>query len=120
MSEDWSPCRFIDYSEFLDEEDIVCRYGLMFDDFQPTHGYLESRGFMGGGYTWHGIVESMIRKETPELNAELDYNPEGSQFCVRSSNKDALRTALKCIRRALADSDVLEDAVNAADKSIIE
>ena len=52
MSEDWTPCRFIDYREFLDEEDIVSRFGLIFDEFGSTQEFLESQGFMGGGYTW--------------------------------------------------------------------
>ena len=120
MSEDWTPCRFIDYREFLEEEDIVSRFGLMFDEFGPTQQFLESQGFMGGGYTWHGIVESMIRKKDAALNAELNYDPEGSMFCVRSSNQNALRTVLECIRDALADSEVLQDAIDSADPSLIE
>ena len=120
MSEDWTPCRFIDYREFLEEEDIVSRFGLMFDEFGPTQQFLESQGLMGGGYTWHAIVESMIRKKDPALNAELNYDPEGSMFCVRSSNQNALQTVLECIRNALADSKVLQDAIDSADPSVIE
>ena len=119
-SEDWTPCRFIDYREFLDEVDIVSRFGLMFDEFDSTQQFLESQGLMGGGYTWHGIVESMIRKKDAALNAELNYDPEGSTFCVRSSNQNALRIVLECIRNALADSDVLQDAIDSADPSITE
>ena len=120
MSEDWTPCHFIDYREFLDEKDIVSRFGLMFDEFGPTQQFLESQGFMGGGYTWHGIVESMIRKKDAALNAELNYDPEGSMFCVRSSSQHALRIVLECIRSALADPEVLQDAIDSADPSIIE
>lgn len=40
MSEDWTPCRFINYREFLDEEDIVSRFGLMFDEFGSTQQFL--------------------------------------------------------------------------------
>ena len=120
MSEAWIPCRFIDYREFLDEADIVFRFGLLFDAFDTTQALLESQGFMGGGYTWHGIVESMIRKKDPALNAELNYDPEGSMFCVRSSNQHALRTVLECIRNALADPEILQDAIDSADPSLIE
>jgi hypothetical protein len=120
MREDWIPCRFINYREFLEEEDIVARFGLLFDEFGSTQQFLESQGFMGGGYTWHGIVESMIRKKDAALNAELHYDPEGSMFCVRSSNQNALRTVRECIRTALADSEVLQDAIDSADPSFIE
>ena len=120
MSEDWTPCRFIDYREFLEEEDIGPRFGLLFDEFGLTQRFLQSQGFMGGGYTWQGIVESMIRKKDAALNAELNYDPEGSMFCVRSSNQNALRTVLDCIRAALADSEVLQGAIDSADPSLIE
>jgi hypothetical protein len=120
MSEDWTPCRFIDYREFLDEEDIVSRFGLIFDEFGSTQELLESQGLMGGGYTWHGIVESMIRKKDAALNTELNYAPEGSMFCVRSSSQNALRIVRECIRDALADPEVLQDAIDSADPSIIE
>jgi hypothetical protein len=120
MSEDWTPCRFIDYREFLEEEDIVSRFGLIFDEFDSTQEFLQSQGLMCGGYTWHGIVESMIRKKDAALKAELNYDPEGSMFCVRSSSQNALRTVLECIRSALADPGVLQDAIDSADPSIIE
>jgi hypothetical protein len=120
MSEDWTPCRFIDYREFLDEADTGPRFGLLFDEFGPTQEFLQSQGLMGGGYTWHAIVEAMIRKKDAALNAELDYDPEGSMFCVRSSNQNALRIVLEYIRTALADWDVLQDAINSADPSLIE
>ena len=120
MSEDWTPCRFIDYREFLEEEDIGPRFGLLFDEFGLTQRFLQSQGFMGGGYTWQGIVESMIRKKDAALNAELNYDPEGSMFCVRSSNQHALRTVLECIRNALADPEILQDAIDSADPSLIE
>ena len=120
MSEDWTPCRFIDYREFLNQEDIDSRFGLIFDEFDSTQQFLESQGLMGGGYTWHAIVESMIRKKDAALTADLNYDPEGSMFCVRSSSQNALRTVLECIRSALADPEVLQDAIDCADPSIIE
>ena len=120
MRDDWTPCHFIDYRDFLEEADIVARFGLLFDEFGLTQRFLQSQGFMGGGYTWQGIVESMIRKKDAALNAELQYDPEGSLFCVRSSNRTALRTVLECIRTALADYEVLQDAIASADPSLIE
>jgi len=116
MSDDWAPCRHIDYGEDMGDP----RYGVMFDDFGATQDTLESKGFMGGGYTWHGIVESMIRSQHANYADDISYDPESSMFCARSSNLDALRCVADCIRKSLADPSVLDDAISNADESIIE
>ena len=50
----------------------------------------------------------------------IDYDPEGSMFCARSSDLDALRCVAACIRKAKADPQVLADAIQNADPSVIE
>ncbi len=116
MNDDWTPCRHIDYGEDMGDP----RYGVMFDDFGRTQDTLESKGFMGGGYTWHGIVEALIRTQHADYVDDIIYDPESSMFCARSSNLDALHCVADCIRNALADSDVLQKAIGNADDSIIE
>jgi len=120
MDHDWSPCKIIDYSAFLSEDDMDHRYGLLFDEFGPTQAFLEAQGFMAGGYTWHGIVESMIRAQDPAMGKELDFDPESSMFCVRSSNIDVLKLAHDCISRAIADEKILQKAIDTADPLIME
>ena len=116
MADDWGPCRHIDYGEAMGDP----RYGIMFDEFGQTQEVLEAKGLMGGGYTWHGIVEAMIRTKHPEFAADISYDPEGSMFCARSSNLVALRCVAASIREALTDPIVLEEAIRNADKSIME
>lgn len=116
MSDDWNPCRHIDYGEDMGDP----RYGVMYDDFEATQEVLESKGFAGGGYTWHGIVEAMIRTQHSQFAADITYDPEGSMFCARSSNLDALRCIADCIRNAVVDAAMLEQAIANADDSIIE
>lgn len=116
MADDWSPCRHIDYGEELGDP----RYGVMFDDFKGTQEALEAKGLMGGGYTWHGIVEAMIRMKYPEFAEQIGYDPESSMFCARSSNLAALRCVAVCIREAVTDASMLEEAIRNADDSIIE
>lgn len=116
MIDEWSPCRYIDYGEDLGDP----RYGVMFDDFGSTEATLEAAGFMGGGCTWHGIVEAMIRTSHSNLIGDISYDPEGSMFCARSSNLEALKCVAQCIRSAVTDSTVMQTALDNADKSIIE
>ncbi len=116
MTDDWTPCRHIDYGAKRGDP----RYGVMFDKFDQTQEVLEAKGFMGDGCTWHGIVEAMIRTKHAEFAAQISYDPESSMFCARSSNLDALRCVVASIREALADPNVLKEAIRNADKSIIE
>lgn len=116
MSQDWKPCRFIDYEKKLGDP----RYGVVFDQFQTTSSVLEDMGYMGGGYTWHGIIESMIRTRYPHYSKDISYDPESSLFCANSSNLDALQCVADCIRRALSDTAVLEEAIRNANPKIIE
>ena len=92
----------------------------MFDDFDSTQESLESKGYMGGGYTWYGIVESMIRMQHSHFASDIAYDPEGSLFCARSSNLDAIRCIADCIRKATTDAQILDQAIANADESIIE
>jgi hypothetical protein len=62
----------------------------------------------------------MIREQYPTMNNELDYDPESSMFCVRSSNLDALKIVYECIRDAISDEKVLQAAIDKADPSIME
>src|SRR5580698_4748474 len=99
MTEDWAPCRLIDHGKEIGDP----RYTVLFDKFAHTQEALEERGLMGGGYTWPGFVEAMIRTKHANFAAEISYDPEGSMLCARSSNLDALRCVAACIREALAD-----------------
>ena len=108
----WEPCQFIDYEDG--------RYGLLFEDFGPTQEYLEEREFMGGGYTWHGIVDGLVRTRAPEIAEDLEFDPESSLFVVRSTRREALATVADLIRAAQADEKVLQEGLDNADESILE
>lgn len=112
----WQPCRFVEYDESLGDP----RYAIIFDQFEETRSVLEDEGFMAGGYTWHGIIEYMIRIKYPQYYNEISYDPESSMFCARSSNLDALNCIVQCIRSAIAEPDTLRNAIDNADSSIIE
>jgi hypothetical protein len=115
MSEDWPPCRYIDYGAEMGDP----RYGVMPDHFDATQDMLESTGCTGGGYTWHGIVESTIRRQHANYAEDLQYDPESSMFCGRSSNLDALRCVADCIRTTLTDSQVVDEAYSYSAPAVI-
>lgn len=116
MGEDWSPCKLFECGKDSDTP----RFGLDFCEFDDTQDYLEEQGLMGGGYTWHAIVESLMRTNHKELSKLVDYNPEGSALVAVSADLNALRAVLQCIKNAIADESVLRMALDNADADILE
>lgn len=116
MAEEWSPCKFFECGKDSD----VPHFGLDFFEFDDTQDFLEEQGLMGGGYTWHAIVESLMRTDHKELSKLIDYNPEGSALVAVSSDLNALRAVLQCIKNAIADESVLRRALENADEDLLE
>jgi hypothetical protein len=64
-------------------------YSLIFSDF-PHAEIFEEHGTEGGGYTWHGLVDHLLRLDAPEHLRALQFDPEGSMFAVASRDLAAL------------------------------
>lgn len=116
MANEWTPCVLIDYGEDWDGP----RYGLIFDEFGDSQDFLEEQGYMAGGYTWHAIVESLMRTDHKKHSKLIEYHPEGSTFVARSFDKGALKVVLQCIKSAIEDESVLRKALDNADQEILE
>jgi Immunity protein 51 len=95
-------------------------FSLCFDDFDATYNLLEARDLQGGGYTWHAIVESLVRLHAPEISSRVDYDPEGSMFVAYGTDRDALLRVAQLIRRATEDQAVLLEAIDHADEELLE
>jgi hypothetical protein len=78
-------------------------FSLCFDDFNAGSGIMDERGLQGGGYTWHAIVEALVRLHTPDIKAAVSYDPEGSMFVPYGMDRAALLEA-----RENTDGDLLE------------
>lgn len=108
---DWSPCKIVDFGD---------SYSLLFSKFEKSDEFLVGKGFHGGGYTWHGIVDALIRLHAPETASKLAYDPEGSMFVVRSADLEAMKMVQQWIRKADGNQEVLQQAIDAANPDIIE
>ncbi|NJO13073.1 MAG: TetR family transcriptional regulator, partial [Gammaproteobacteria bacterium] len=78
-------------------------FSLCFDHFDATYETLEARDLQGGGYTWHAIVESLVRLHAPEISSRVDYDPEGSMFVAYGTDREALLRVAQLIRRAIEE-----------------
>jgi hypothetical protein len=109
--DEFSPSRLVTHDDY---------YSLCFDEFNSTYDLLEARELQGGGYTWHAIVDALVRTRAPQIAHVVKYDPEGSMFVAYGSDLEALKTVAGLIRSALENEAVLLEALEAADPDLLE
>src|SRR5687768_8553596 len=61
------------------------KFSLIYSDF-PHDDVFDEHGLQGGGYTWHGLVDHVLRMDAPFALKALDFDPEASMFAVVSKD----------------------------------
>jgi hypothetical protein len=113
MTEDaFAPCQLVE------QEDGTC--SLVFTDFDSTAATFEAMGREGGGYGWHGVVDSLVRGKAPHLKRKVRYDPEASMFVAFSKDREALEQVAELIRRARADEALLREAIKQANPKLMD
>jgi Immunity protein 51 len=110
--DEFAPCFLVD------QEDGS--YSLCFDRFELVGDALAARELQGGGYTWHAIVEGLLRTHAPQLEGVVDYDPEASMFVAYGTDREALKTVAELIRRAVSEPAFLTQALESADPELLE
>jgi hypothetical protein len=85
-------------------------YSLFFANLEGTDTRLRS-GYYGVSYVWHGVVEALTRMQAPELKPKLVFSPTADALVIHSGELGALREAAELIRAAIANPDLLEEAI---------
>jgi hypothetical protein len=93
---------------------------LSFSDFERAGDLPELEDLQGGGYTWHGIVDSLVRLRAPEIAEAVKFDPEGDTFVAVSKEPEPLRRVAALIEEALADPELLRRAIAEADLDLLE
>jgi hypothetical protein len=112
MNDDFAPCRLVEHEGGT--------FSLVFDDFDATAATFEVMGQEEGGYGWHGVVEALVRMKAPRIAKKLSYDPEASLFAAVSKDRRALATVAGLIRSAMADPQLLREAIENADPELID
>lgn len=91
-----------------------------YDVYEPdTHvGYLNSRGYQGGGPTWEGIIYGALTLKSPSTLDEIRFDAEGDGLAIWSSSRDALETIGELVGELKGDEDFLKVAVERAEEDI--
>src|SRR5215831_5144093 len=106
MPDAFAPARLIEYKTTKPGP----RYGLMLL-VGPLQAEFDARRLSGTGYTWQGVVESLVRMRCPQIEPELQYDPEADMFVVRSSDRGALESVAALIQAVIADPALLDQAI---------
>jgi hypothetical protein len=110
--DEFAPCSLVEHDDGT--------FSLVFDDFDPAADTFEEMGFDAGGYAWHGVVEALVRLRAPRLRKEVNYDPEASMFVAYGKSKEALKAVAALMREAIADRDLLREAIENADPDLMD
>jgi hypothetical protein len=89
------------------------RFSLVFTDFVHDDVF-EEQGLQGGGYTWHGLVDHVLKNDAPLALKLLDFDPEASMFAALSKDLWALHECAKALQK-LQDKEVLRKIAKTVD-----
>jgi hypothetical protein len=111
MTENFAPSRLVEHTF----EGATSRYSLTFDDFGPCADAFEARGFEAGGYSWHGVVKTLVGMKAPELENQIGYDPESSMFAAYGDDRAALLRVAELIREVQTNRALLEEVLDNVD-----
>ena len=91
-------------------------FSLLLTDFdQQAHVFAEY-GYDAGGYAWSGVAEALVKGYMlPDLAKVIQFDPESSMFCAYSRNLEALEKLAELLFKASQESEILRQAIEAAD-----
>lgn len=110
--DEFAPCSLVEHDDGT--------FSLVFDAFELADDTFEEMDREAGGYGWHGVVDALVRMKAPRLGKEVDYDPEGSMFVAVSKSKEALKAVAALIREAIADRQILRQAIGNADPDLMD
>jgi hypothetical protein len=88
---------------------------LDLDAADAAMAVFESCGKYGNGYSWEGVARSAMREDSPELAGKIEFDSEGSMFCVYAKEEAPLRRLGELMRDAATDPERLRRYLAAGD-----
>lgn len=101
-----------------EEGDFSLAFSVPNSDIESAELIFDQMGYDTNGYAWDAVVDALVRMRAPDLVSKLNYNSEGSMFCVESSDPEALKQVAQLIRDALQNVDLLKEALKNADPEL--
>ena len=95
------------------------RYGLtVMEPGAPDASYwqvFEENELQGGGYTWEGLIESLVRLRMPDSLSSIEIGAEADNAYVNSADRKLLERIAALIEEAINEEELLMEAIENAD-----
>jgi hypothetical protein len=75
----------------------------------------EEHDLDGGGYTWQGLVASLVQLQLPEASSKIKIGAEADNAYVDSMDKEVLESIAALIESCISDPQLLGQAIENAD-----
>ncbi len=86
-------------------------HSLLLTNFATSAGVFAEAGRPGGGYDWEIVAQGVLRHDAPELIERVSFDPEGSMFCARAIDRDALARLGALLAALVRDPVALRAAI---------
>src|SRR4051812_17294770 len=74
----------------------------------------EDRGLQGGGYTWEGVLISLLQLKMPDALPHLNIGAEADNMYAYSNDRALLEGVAELVQSAMADRQLLAAAIDNA------
>ena len=88
------------------------------DGSEQSFQIFDELELQGGGYTWEGIIRSLINSKMPGDAESLDVGAEADNAYVYSTSEPALAALRELIINVDQDSVALREAISNADENL--
>lgn len=85
---------------------------------EPTYQLFDEYELQGGGYTWEGILRSLVGLRMPEAASQLNVGAEADNAYVYCRDRALLERLERTVRAAIADHSLLRQAIESADETL--
>ena len=90
---------------------------MVMEGSDQTFAVFEQLGLQGGGYTWEGIIRSLIDHQMTDMS-EFDLGAEADNAYVYSTSEVALKELRGLIVGIDQDAALLRNAISQADENL--
>jgi len=90
------------------------------DSSEAAYAVFKERGLQGGGYTWIAVLDALAGLAVPPIVGDYDIDGEADNAYVNTNDPAVLDAFEAIVTRAMADMDLLNRAIDAADPEILE
>jgi hypothetical protein len=92
-------------------------WAIMGDADDRTNALFQQRHLQGGGYTWEGIITSLVEMKMPDILPDLEFCAEADNLVIHAEERKVLEDVARLVQSAIDDHSLMIAAIeNAGDE----